>query len=81
MLLEDDERVYAFTRRHEDVELLVVANFSGEPARRRRARLGRRRAAARQLPPGPAALRPWEARVYKRTITPSPGASTSTSPS
>ena len=28
-----------------------------------------------------AALQPWEARVYKRTITPSPGASASTSPS
>lgn len=29
MLLEEDERVYAFTRRHEDVELLVLGNFSG----------------------------------------------------
>ena len=30
MLLPDDERVYAFTRRLGDDELLVVANFSGE---------------------------------------------------
>ncbi len=30
MLLEDDERVYAFTRRLGDVELLVLGNFSGE---------------------------------------------------
>jgi oligo-1,6-glucosidase len=30
MLVPDDERVYAFTRRHEGVELLVVANFSGD---------------------------------------------------
>ena len=30
MLLEDDERVYAFTRRLDDVELLVLGNFSGE---------------------------------------------------
>ena len=30
MLLEDDERVYAFTREHEGTELLVVANFSGD---------------------------------------------------
>jgi oligo-1,6-glucosidase len=30
MLLEEDERVYAFTRRHEDTELLVLGNFSGE---------------------------------------------------
>ena len=32
MLLEDDPRVYAFTRRLDDTELLVVANVSGEPA-------------------------------------------------
>ncbi len=31
MLLEDDPVVYAFTRRLGDVELLCVANFSGEP--------------------------------------------------
>ena len=30
MLLEEDERVYAFTRRHEDIELLVLGNFSGD---------------------------------------------------
>src|SRR5215210_7668936 len=30
MLLPDDERVYAFTRRLGDVELLVLGNFSGE---------------------------------------------------
>ena len=28
MLLPEDEQVYAFTRCHEDTELLVVANFS-----------------------------------------------------
>jgi oligo-1,6-glucosidase len=32
MLLPDDEVVYAFTRSLDDVELLVVANFSGKPA-------------------------------------------------
>ena len=32
MLLEDDPRVYAFTRTHEGTELLVVVNVSGEPA-------------------------------------------------
>ena len=31
MLLPDDEVVYAFTRSLDDVELLVVANFSGAP--------------------------------------------------
>jgi oligo-1,6-glucosidase len=75
MLVPDDERVYAFTRRLDDVELLVVANFSDE-------------AAAVDLPgahawadaelllsnypgeTGPAAgtvtLRAWEARVHQR---------------
>jgi oligo-1,6-glucosidase len=75
MLVPDDERVYAFTRRLDDVELLVVANFSDG-------------AAAVDLPgahawadaelllsnypgdTGPAAgtatLRAWEARVHQR---------------
>jgi oligo-1,6-glucosidase len=33
MLLPDDPVVYAFTRRLDDVELLCVANFSGDPVR------------------------------------------------
>jgi oligo-1,6-glucosidase len=67
MLLPDDERVYAFTRRLGDVELLVLGNFSGEPA-------------APEIPgwedaevlvgsPAPdrgLALTPWEGRVYRR---------------
>ena len=31
MLLGDDERVYAFTRRLDEVELLVLGNFSADP--------------------------------------------------
>ncbi|MGY1579038.1 DUF3459 domain-containing protein [Streptomyces sp. MN13] len=31
-LLTDGERVYAFTRRYEDTELLVLGHFTGEPA-------------------------------------------------
>jgi oligo-1,6-glucosidase len=76
MVLPDDERIYAFTRRHGDVELLVLANFSGE-------------AVSADLPdaagwvgaevvigncPAPAqprtalALEPWEARVHRRRV-------------
>jgi oligo-1,6-glucosidase len=68
MLLEDDPRVYAFTRRLESVELLVLANFSGEDApggvdpawADAELLLG-------NLPDAPdLTLRPWEARVYRR---------------
>jgi oligo-1,6-glucosidase len=74
MLLAGHDRVYAFTRRHEDTELLVLGNFSGD-------------AVGVEIPeasrwidselvignvPEPAALReqltlqPWEARVHRR---------------
>ncbi|MGV9275497.1 alpha,alpha-phosphotrehalase [Streptomyces griseosporeus] len=72
MLLPDDERVYAFTRADTTTELLVLANFTGEPA-------------TVDLPDGwqdtglllanvpdpgpltsPHTLQPWEARVHRR---------------
>jgi oligo-1,6-glucosidase len=73
MLLADHDQVYAFTRRHGNTELLVLANFSGRPA-------------AIEVPdaagwqnselilanvPEPEALRtrltlqPWEARIHR----------------
>jgi oligo-1,6-glucosidase len=67
MLLPDDERVYAFTRRLFDDELLVLGNFSGEEA-----------PVALDDPSGelvlgnysdagePGVLRPWEARILRR---------------
>jgi oligo-1,6-glucosidase len=71
MLLEDDEQVYAFTRRLGDVELLVVANVSGRPAHaavpdeqdwaRAELLLTNAGPAPRDL-----SLEPWEARVYRR---------------
>jgi oligo-1,6-glucosidase len=68
MLLEDDPRVYAFTRRLEEVELLVLANFSGEDAP---AGVDPAWAGAELLlgnvPDAPdLTLRPWEARIYRR---------------
>jgi oligo-1,6-glucosidase len=71
MLLARDEHLYAFTRRLDDVELLVLANFSG--ARREadvpdaagwtgaELLLGNVADPAREL-----ILEPWEARVYRR---------------
>jgi oligo-1,6-glucosidase len=68
LLLPDDERVYAFTRAHEGVELLVLGNFTGEdvtvdvPEGWEDAEL-----LLGNLPPGRAGvLRPWEATVHRR---------------
>ena len=63
MLLEEDERVYAFTRRHEDTELLVLGNFSGEEVPVDLT--GWEDAELLIGEPG-GALRPWESRVYCR---------------
>jgi oligo-1,6-glucosidase len=75
MLLPHDERVYAFTRRLGDVELLVLGNFSGEvvPADVPDATgwaaaelvVGREGAAGTGA--RPLLLGPWEGRVYRRT--------------
>jgi oligo-1,6-glucosidase len=74
MLLPDDEQVYAFTRAHEGVELLVAGNFSGEPVK---AELDLDGWADAELllsnlgdavPDGAwdGTLQPWEARVLRR---------------
>jgi glycosidase len=74
MLLADHEHVYAFVRRYGTTELLVLANFSGEPATIEVPEADRWQGAElilanyavdatggmRHLP-----LRPWEARVYR----------------
>ena len=67
MLLPDDERVYAFTRRLGDVELLVLGNFTGDtvpvelPDAGGELVLGNYADAGEEL-----VLRPWEARVLRR---------------
>jgi oligo-1,6-glucosidase len=105
MLLPDDDAVYAFTRRHEDVELLVLGNFTGgevrvdvpgwdgaelilgnyadaagrpsdgpsergvgsvDPSERGVGSVDPSERGVRSIPPG--MLRPWEARVYRRTV-------------
>jgi oligo-1,6-glucosidase len=70
MLVPHDERVYAFTRRLDDTELLVLGNFSGEalevsvPDAERWAAAellaGERREGESLL-----SLLPWEGRVLK----------------
>jgi oligo-1,6-glucosidase len=74
MLLPDDEKIYAFTRRLGAVELLVLGNFSGEPVHAdvdgwqdAELVLGNYLDAAHPCGKGDVgALRPWEATVYRR---------------
>jgi oligo-1,6-glucosidase len=73
MLPADDEHVYAFRRDHEDVALLVVGNVSGRPVVADVPEASVWAAAELVLGNYPAdgettriALRPWEARVYRR---------------
>lgn len=74
MLLPYDERLYAFTRRLGDTELLVIGNFSGETVRAdiddaavwASAELLLTNTAA---PSGDLIMHPWQAVVYRRTIS------------
>lgn len=72
MLLPDDEAVYAFTRRLDDVELLVLGNFTGEEQLAlvdpvwtdAQVLLGNYDEPVVETP---VRLRPWEALVVRRT--------------
>jgi oligo-1,6-glucosidase len=67
MLLPDDERVYAFTRRLGDVELLVLGNFSGETVPVELPEAAGELVLGNYADPGEElVLRPWEARVLRR---------------
>lgn len=71
MLLPEDEQAYAFTRRLRDVELLEVANLSGEAVQPNvpgvwvdtELVLGNYPDTTDGL-----RLRPWEARIYRRKV-------------
>jgi oligo-1,6-glucosidase len=75
MLLAEDDHVYAFRRGHGDVTLLVLGNFSGTPVPadvpEAAAWAGAELVLGNYPPPDPGEvpplLRPWEARVYRRT--------------
>ena len=71
MLLAEHDRIYAFTRGHEGVELLVLGNFSGgtvtaEIPGWEGAELLLGNYAQRSEPAAGLELRPWEARVLRR---------------
>jgi oligo-1,6-glucosidase len=74
MLLADHDQVYAFTRRYGSTELLVLANFSGDPATIEVPDAGRWQDAELLLGNYPVdatenlrdlTLRPFEARIYR----------------
>lgn len=71
LLLPDHEQLFVFTRRHEAVELVVVANFSGKAAELPDV-LAQRCADATLLVGDRtgADLLPWESRVYRRLVAP-----------
>jgi oligo-1,6-glucosidase len=68
MLLADHEQVYAFTRRHEGTELLVLGNFSADEVTVEvPGWVGAEHVLGNVAPPGPpGALAPWQADVYRR---------------
>ena len=80
MLLPNDDRVYAFTRRLDDDELLVVANLSGEATTVDAAQLpgwGGTEVLVTTVCGEPSGrdvgrLEPWEARVHRRRATDRP---------
>jgi oligo-1,6-glucosidase len=76
MLLPDDDRVYGFTRRLGDVELLVLGNFSGatvtpgvpDAAAWQETEILLANCPAPDAGQPPLTLQPWEARVHRRTL-------------
>jgi oligo-1,6-glucosidase len=77
MLVPDHPTVFAFTRRLDDVELLVLANFSDDPvdvplpdaAGWDTAELLSTSVPEAPSAPGSAPLRGWEARLLRRIST------------
>ncbi|MCM4078504.1 glycoside hydrolase family 13 protein [Paractinoplanes hotanensis] len=71
MLLPNHEQLYAYTRRLNDTELLVIGNFSGDSVR---AEVDEAWTGAELLltnlptPPEDWALAPWQAVIYKRSL-------------
>jgi oligo-1,6-glucosidase len=74
MLLPDDERLYAFTRRLGGTELLVIGNFSADTVKAEIDDAAAWAAAELLLtnagtPPDDLTLEPWQAVVYRRTVS------------
>ena len=73
MLLPQDERLYAFTRRWGGTEILVIGNFTPDPVRAEIADAAAWSSAELLLtnlatPPDDLTLGPWQAVVYRRRV-------------
>jgi len=70
MLLPTDDKIYAFTRRLDTVELLVLANLSGETADPGPLPewTGAQLLIINVAPPSSGSLQAWEAKVLRRTV-------------
>ena len=69
LLLPDDDQLFVFTRCHEQTELVVIANFSGQPADLPGVLLDR--CAGAELLVGERTeptMQPWESRVHRRQL-------------
>jgi oligo-1,6-glucosidase len=71
MLLPDDERLYAYTRRHGATELLVIGNFTGESVPVEMPDAGAWQELVLSNAPAPEGwvLEPWQLVVYRRTVS------------
>lgn len=71
MLLQNDEQIYAFTRRLGSTQLLVLANLSGEPADSGVLPewTGAETALTNVPDGGQQVLQPWEARILRRVMS------------
>ncbi len=69
MLLPEDERLYAFTRRHGGTELLVVGNFTGEPVTATGLPASRGELVlTNAAEPEGWDLEPWQVVIYRRSV-------------
>ena len=71
LVLPHDPRVYAFIRRLDDLELLVLGNFSGDVVEPDLSGAGSWSELVLGDPPAAGlTLQPWEGRVHRRRSTP-----------
>ncbi|GIF17924.1 oligo-1,6-glucosidase [Actinoplanes tereljensis] len=69
MLLPNDERLYAFTRKGESAELLVIGNFTGETVEAEIDGWAGAELVLSNLPVNGLTMAPWQAVVYRRPAT------------